>query len=102
MSEGADYQEPNPKYRCSNCGKVFANQKEIDQCRAIHAGYREELALILHKTFCSVEVCKLNYSGVKVCTGKEGLWLERAEKLLRFGRKFNLPVNELKSLFSNF
>ena len=102
MSEGADYIRPNPRYMCEECSKVWVGQEDVDMCKEVHIRSKGDMALLLHQKFCSTSVCKLNWCGVKTCTGKEDIWLERAKKIIGFARKFNIPTNEITTLLTDF
>lgn len=63
---------------------------------------KQKLAKLLHEKFCSMEICKLNWCGVKVCKHTDKLWQDRAEKLLAFATKNNVALSELEAFFTDF
>lgn len=65
-------------------------------------GEKNRIAKLLHERFCSVDICKLNWCGVKVCSHTDKLWQDRAEKLIAFSQKNKVDLLELEKFFADF
>lgn len=63
---------------------------------------KQRLAKLLHQKFCSIEICKLNWCGVKVCSHTDKLWQDRAERLIAFGQKNKVELLELETFLADF